>query len=156
MTRWAQNTCGAFTLVELMAVVVLLALVSALGAVGLSNTGGRARLDTAAATLLYADRSARLLAQRHGSLELGLSRDGATLSITTAFDAARIRVYELPRGTRVELLGAHSAEPVQAIVLDARGRGDDYLARILLGERAESWSVAGLTGWVTRSEGGPP
>ncbi|MCC7389646.1 MAG: type II secretion system protein [Phycisphaerales bacterium] len=140
---------GAFTLIESLAVVVLLAIAVSTLAVGLTPSADLAAILDARSAALDADARARALARRG---EPVLLRPGAgDLTITVESDAGAVPLVrrELPRGITVSVLATDMDRPVGTIRFGADGRSEDYLLRIASSHlSAETW-IAGLTGYAS-------
>jgi prepilin-type N-terminal cleavage/methylation domain-containing protein len=133
----------AFTLIELLAVLVILGVVTALGLGGLAaadSTSKRQSLDSALRDL---DAKARLIARMRGA-------------VIFEFDDTQIRVRErnssetqwiLPIPGDAQVL-AHSLDgsQVQSILIDAAGRSMDVRITRRWGDLSRHWSLEGLTG----------
>lgn len=162
-------TRRGFTLIELVAVIALIGLI--VGATAWSMTG-RVRGSTRAnvvSRLAFADRMARLAAQRlgrPGSLRFDLAEQRVSRSMD-GDGRSELHSLPLPRGVRIERVmvagrevSADTRDAVVTIPMSSGGRSATYAVRILfadadpqaadgLGPRG-GWIVfAGLTGQVT-------
>lgn len=137
---------GGLTLIETLAVVVLLGITAATTLTHLSGATDSARLREAGAIVRDADARARLLAQSEGPLFLELDADRGAVSVRDPGGRVLL-ARELPARVRVEAVDENS-QPIEQIVIDARGRSGDYTIVATLGDRRDAWRVAGLTGWI--------
>ena len=138
----------SFTLIETLAIVVLLAMVASIGAVGLSGTNDIARVREALAVIEATDADARTIARSQGHAMVSLSRDRSTIVIESGDD--RILIRPLPKRVRAHLVAAESDQPIHTIRFDPAGRTRDYTVILELGGQRSSIRIAGLTGWVTQ------
>ncbi|MEO1535921.1 MAG: prepilin-type N-terminal cleavage/methylation domain-containing protein [Planctomycetota bacterium] len=137
-------TPRSFTLLETLAVLVLLGLVAG---------WGLAAIDRSASPQLAADRyeaidaRARLLARTDGPQVLVLEGTRAQLG---SFDAAaKARAFDLGAALRVE----SNDQPVDRIVYDRLAQSVDFTV-YAEGNEAEILRVYGLTGWTELLSGG--
>lgn len=143
------------TLIELLAVVVLLGLVMALGAPRLASSAGAAEMTAFEAAWRDLDAKARLLARNgHPMVTLRLMPDQRALVLQRGRDE-RVSSAAVPPTMSVELRRGGS-ESVSVITFDARGCSPDYTVRIGVtdGPLHRSWRAAGLTGWIERDDPG--
>lgn len=138
----------AYTLVEVLAVTVLLGLVASLGIPPLLRSIAGDPLERAAGQLVLAYRDARAQAYGHRvrfALEpwgfSAASRDGLPAGLPEA---------HLPDGIRVAWTCA--GRPVGVLDLDARGHGLDAGVVLRRDERAVGFMVDGLTGQWRRTD----
>lgn len=143
-----------FTLIELIATLVLLTLVASLSIVILTPNSRDATIETTAAAVQRVDAQARLEALRVGPVRLGVNSAGDAITATyleaVAGHARWDSTVEVPEPN--ELIEFRplpdDTEARSAIVIDGAGRSPDY--RVTIGS-AERWAVveiAGLTGWA--------
>lgn len=138
-----------------MSVIALLALVSAIGATGLSAAAAASGLDGAVAAIEAADRSARLLAVREGSLRLArVDEGGATVIVND--QGTLIRRIEMPRGATVSFSSPANGSALEFVEFDARGRSEDYFVSTTVGGQLAALRIAGLTGWVAEVRSNSP
>lgn len=153
-----------FTLIEMLAVVVILALAASALAVGLAQTAHAADWSQAAAEVGRFDRLTRLLARTEGALEVSV--DGSTLVArnktsallgsseivvaghSTATNARENTGLELDRGSELGL----RREVVATVAIDSCGRSIDFAYRLTDGTRVRRVHVAGLTGFIWTEE----
>ncbi len=139
----------AFTFIELLSVVVLLALAASVGAVAVAGASDSARIRSAAAMLRGLDSRARLSAQTGGPVVIESSDDGRIVSVRREHDVlSRIK---LPDGVRVCLADPEGVRVVHAVRIGSHGRCGDYGFVLRHGEIVSRWTVNGATGWVTGS-----
>lgn len=137
------------TLIEMLAVVTLLALTVSLLTASFAGSVGAARLREAASIVREADARARLRSRTTGPIRLTLSEDRSALLLRTDESAdGGPAPIKLPEFARAFLLSADGTAPLGSIRFDRLGRSRDYRIRIELGELARSLHIAGLTGWI--------
>lgn len=140
----------AFTLLECMAAVVLLAMAAATVVVRVSPSVESAWVDDARSVVLDADARARVLAARGAGTTLELN-DGRVM-IRVGNDDSPVVGRWLPDGMAVSLLTPDTHEAVTAIRVDRLGQSPDYVLLVeAAGMRSETL-VAGLTGYAFPTE----
>lgn len=144
-----ENAPG-FTVIELLAVVSLLSLVMALGAVRLGVATDEAHLSRALADLLEMDARARLLGRSDGAVSLSLESEPKRLVLVRARGGDVLQSTVLPRDASVRLTDPGSRAPLNEIRFDRAGRSCDYEVEVRLGEHQARRTVAGLTGLVEK------
>lgn len=151
--RWRLR---ALTLIEMLAVVCLVALAAVLTLTGLGAASADAQLRAALSECRQFDARLRLLARADGPVMITVTDEGHLLRAGHAgggeTTAPMMRVLA-PSGWSVRLLDSEG-NPISQLLIDARGCSDDYMLEL----RAEEGSdgspesrrlrVAGLTGWV--------
>lgn len=144
----------AFTLIELLAVLVVLGMAVSVAAVGLSSRSVEAHLSDAVSSIASLDASARVLARKGHVTELRYNdADGRlqlinrccedAISIERGLsDRITLETWERPMGT-----------PIESVIVDSRGQSVDYQVRVSSGKLSFALTFAGLTGWyeTTRS-----
>jgi prepilin-type N-terminal cleavage/methylation domain-containing protein len=137
----------AFTLIELLAVLVILGVVTALGLGGLAAADTSSKRQSFDSALRDLDAKARLLARMHGA-------------VVVEFEEAQIHVRErtslatrwnLPIPDDAQVL-AHSLDgsQLQSVLIDAAGRTMDVRITRHWGDLSRHWSLEGFTGTWTR------
>lgn len=148
---------GGFTLVEMLAVLVVLAIAASILGVSLARADDAAAVEHAESQLCSADAQARLLARSSGgAVVLRIGSDGAGLErrvlakpeVDSQIIALRPRVTVVLRAD-----GQFSAQPAQDLYIDRLGRSGDAEFDILLEARLKRrLRVFGLTGQFIRVE----
>ncbi|MEL6396630.1 MAG: type II secretion system protein [Planctomycetota bacterium] len=133
-----------FTLLETIAVVVLLGLATSTLAVSLAGPAEAARLRGAESLFLDFDRRARHAAVREGPVRLAV-RDGLLELTGDTDDPTILASRPLPDGIGIEFGGVENE-----LRIDALGRSEDYRIRITSENDEIRLRVAGLTGWHER------
>ena len=140
------------TLIEMLAVVTLLALTVSLVTASFVGSIDSARLREAESIVRDTDARARLRARTTCPVRLSADRSSLVLQCDelgvhepTSNEPAPIA---LPDHARVFLLSADGTEPLSSIRFDKLGRSRDYRVRIELGESSRTLHIAGLTGWI--------
>lgn len=155
MTRRAGVLERSFTLIELLAVIVLLGLISGVGLVSLGSADGMARRHQFDAALQALDREARLRARIEGGTLLLIDEDDQ--------DAMVVRLVATNSGEELKRLTLTpqsieyrdpGGELLEEIRFDAVGRSVDFVVTRRDGDEARQWQVAGVSGWW-RQEGLP-
>jgi len=144
--------CRALTLIELLAVVVILGLVLGIGVTNLSAAHAEAQLERCASAWRTLDAEARiLLMQRRDRPLLRLKVDEFHRRVVLS--AGEVDVFDsiaLPEGVEARLLVDGSTGSVG---FDRRGCSPDYVFELRTPDRTRRWNVEGLTGWIhERSE----
>jgi type II secretory pathway pseudopilin PulG len=145
----------AFTLVETLAVIALVALAVMFGAVHLSGATRRARLDAALHVLAQADAMARTRALSGEPTVLCIESEGVEVVVLerrSGMDASRQR---LPSGF---LAGYSSLDGhrLPCLEFDAEARCADHERVLTTGGRvAAAVRVSGVTGWSEPVGGAP-
>lgn len=140
--RWQHP---AFTLIETLVVVLLLAMVSTAVVTSVSAPAERARFDGAVRAVLELDAIGRAEAQRTGPISL--SSQPAELLLRNADDDV---VFSREVGTAIVHIETQLDGDI--VEINTLGRSDDYIVTVTLGPLTERWAVAGLTGWVERDD----
>jgi prepilin-type N-terminal cleavage/methylation domain-containing protein len=153
----SQSNRQGFTLIELMAVVVIMALLTSAAAFSFSDALRAARFSEAQQLIRGLDASARLSARGSGAevaivfdLDEGkLSRREKGRDGPASYEAWLPASYKIDR---VRVGNQISSEGEVAIVVSASGIGRTYAVR-LAGPGSQRWLLfAGLTGQITQVE----
>lgn len=154
MMRPSQDNRRAITLLEMLAVIVLVALIAGTSVVGLGGIEHGASTQRAAAQLQGLDAQARLLAQvekRMVVLSLNAQRDTASLQLFDTTGASTVVTsIMMPAGVSVRLDDGQ----VASIVFDRAGCSRDYSCHLQHDDARAAWHVAGLTGLITNARDG--
>jgi type II secretory pathway pseudopilin PulG len=149
------------TLIELLAVIVIVATATGVLATGFGARNGDARLRETAASLRDLDARARLLAQTllrkdaaapgpasggPHAVTLTLAADGRELWVV-ASGGMRLASVEIPKGIEARLTLARDGQQA-SIGFDRLGRSPDYECELRGERRALRLRVAGLTGLI--------
>lgn len=145
-----------FTLLELIAVMVVMALLAAATVYSLSGHVGRARVATALEMLSACDRLARQDAvrfQRYVLLEVDTDSGTVTWHAAQGDRAARPR--RLPGSVAIEQVrteqGRSSGGVRLEVLIHPRGTSDTYALKLSGPDEAGPWLLlAGITGQATR------
>ncbi|MEI7835332.1 MAG: prepilin-type N-terminal cleavage/methylation domain-containing protein [Planctomycetota bacterium] len=160
----------AFTLLEVMAVVTLLALLAGATAWSLADDARRSSRAKVVADVAHVDRMARLAAQRCGEpcrLQFDLIHQQVCRFIGSGERVESAHSMTLPRNCRIDKVATPASGPsgergdTIAIAFSSGGRGDSYAVRVVFENGAADkgageglprsvWIVfAGLTGQMT-------
>ena len=134
-----------FTLLEVLAVVILFSLVASVLTVHLAAASESATFRAAASRLRDMDARARLFARTSGPLVLSLQDQGRSLLLSQVDTGASLLRVDLGEGAAVEI---ETDPPRRWILFDRSGRSVDYELALASGEREARWQVAGTTGWM--------
>ncbi|QKK07503.1 MAG: prepilin-type N-terminal cleavage/methylation domain-containing protein [Planctomycetota bacterium] len=140
----------AFTLLECMAAVALLALTAATVAVRVSPSVESARMDDARSTVLDADARARVLASRGAEVTLAVV-DGRVLVWVGGGESPAVDRW-LPDGVAVSLLNPDSREAIAKLRVDRLSQSPDYILSVESAGGRSGTLVAGLTGYAFAEE----
>lgn len=141
--------CAGFTLLEVLAVVALLSMVTAALTVHLASVSESARFRAAEARLLDLDARARLLARSATTVLLAVADGGRALTLSEVRTGAPLARVDLDEGASVTL----EVEPNQSwVLIDRLGRSVDYELELQSGEQKSRWSIAGGSGWTETVE----
>lgn len=142
-TKVAKRT-SAFTLIECLAVVALLALAVATLAAGLAPSAAEARIRDAKSVVLDLDARARALAMQGEPVVLLASKGRVTVRVGSATTSER----ELPRTIEVVLTEPGTGTPLDGVRIDTWGRSSDYAILLHSGDRRARTLVSGLSGYA--------
>lgn len=145
-----MRTRRAFTLIETLVVVVVIALAAALGAHSLSSASRSAQWKAAEAAVARFEARARLYARTDAPVEIALFVDGSTL-VARARDGATVLVLDLPSSTGATLVDDNGT-PIAVLAIDRLGRSRDATYRLEIDGEILSLDVAGLTGQVVSAD----
>lgn len=139
---------AAFTLIETLTVLMLLAIAFASFATGLNASDVNGRFHSAIASIQRLDRQARQLARTSG--------DGVTLVFANWYETSEARVVCVVDEDRQVALRTTLPTPMRLdvtprrfnrrIFIDRSGRSVDYELELEWRERHARWRVFGLTG----------
>jgi prepilin-type N-terminal cleavage/methylation domain-containing protein len=158
--RWANGGRPAFTLIEVTAVLVLMAVLAGAAVVALAGPRGRAVSADAVAQVAFADgqvRRAAVAADRPQALVIDLTAGRLSRAAAAAADAAAVTLVDLPRGVRVArvLLGADVIDFGQVRVpVSAGGVSRSYAVELSTPAGPRWLVVAGLTGQASPAADG--
>lgn len=152
---WPNKTTDrrALTLIEALAVVVLIGIVTAAVGVGLGQRSADAELRSFAARCNELDARARLLAPTIGKGVLRLEVDAERGIVMVRHEREPILVLEVPHGVRLALLVGEIEHTF--VVIDRAGRSPDYELRLGVADQSHRWRIHGLTGAWQRMEDVP-
>ena len=121
----------AFTLIECLAVVALIALAASVVAVGLAPGAAEARLRDARSVVLDVDARARALAQRGGGVVLCIDEGRVVAALDD--EARPIIARELPDGVRATIVDPRSGRTLAGVRVDRCGESPDYVVTVRAG-----------------------
>lgn len=144
--RSAQH---AFTLIEVLAVIVIVSMVAGVATVGLAAASDSARLRAAAAQWRDLDARARLFSRSLGPVVMSVGYQRNAVTLHSVGSNERLTAVVLPDGVWGQL---RVDPPTQSIVFDRLGRSMDYDVEVRTAQRVIHWRVWGLTGLITESK----
>lgn len=142
MSRPATSVARAFTLVECLAVVALMALVVDVLAVGLTPSTAHARIREARSAILDADARARVLARSGEAVFLRVEPRRAVVER----GGEPVLVRDLPAALDVALCEPASRVAIPAVRFGTQGLGPDYVILLRSEDASSGTLVCGLTG----------
>ena len=151
-TERVGRSASAFTLVELLAVLILLSMAASLGLAMLAGAGNKHDAARTVAALRSADTAARLRAMLNGHVTLRfVRRDQDSLADAIVLEAdlhdSRSRRFEL--AAPAALTPAQGDAPESMLFFDGRGETRDYAVAIFDGSHRQAVAFNGLTGHMT-------
>ncbi|MCC6910353.1 MAG: prepilin-type N-terminal cleavage/methylation domain-containing protein [Phycisphaerales bacterium] len=145
---------GGFTLVEMLAVVMLLGLVSSVAVVSLAGADETGALQSARWGFVNLDAQARLAARTDGAAVVIRLLDGgarAVASVTPASEGAWSASFDCPRSTLARFFERDGGQELDGIIIDRTGRSADVSVQVFSASgRSERWFIHGLTGEISR------
>jgi len=137
----------AFTLVEMLVVLVLMGMIAAAIAPNLAGTTQRTQLDQLIAELIDLDAQARVASSAHMAcyIEYDDFQEQIVLRVIDE-QAVDVQTIDIPGFVTVEL-EKNSEQGAPVVVFDRLGHTSDYSYTIILEEAMIRLSVNGLTGW---------
>lgn len=151
MSRRSECRC-AFTLVEVMLAIVLIALTASLGAVGLTNADRSARIDRTVASALDADAHGRLAARGEHGVLLNHTQTATSHELVLQRGEDRMLELEIPHGIELTWIDPESGVRLSYLEFDRIGQSRDYLLRVSGGAHTQFWRISGQTGWAQEIE----
>ncbi|GEM_PF-3039546 len=149
---------GGFTLVEMLAVVVLLGLTSSVAVVSLSRADEAGAFQSARWGFVNLMGQARLAAQSEGgAVAIQLLDDGARLTaqVTPASQRGWAASFDLPASTSIRFFEGTTSggRALDGLLIDRTGRSADVTVQISNASgRSARWFVYGLTGEISRAD----
>jgi prepilin-type N-terminal cleavage/methylation domain-containing protein len=139
----------AFTLIELLAVIVIVSMVAGTATMGLAATSQWVRLHAAAARWRDLDAHGRLFSRSLGPVVMSLDEGSNEIRLLEVRSGEVLSRVSLPRGVSGRI---HAPEASRSVVFDHLGRTIDYQVELRSNDRAIGWQVHGLTGLITEAE----
>jgi type II secretory pathway pseudopilin PulG len=140
------------TLIETLAVIVIISLVAGATIVNLSAASARAELRCTMATIRDMDARARLMGRSGNSVVLTPTEQRDGLLLVTERENELLSTVPMPSGVRVRLQIDGGEAAVQ---FDAVGRSVDYELLLEQQDSVRILRVCGLTGLIREAEEGP-
>jgi type II secretory pathway pseudopilin PulG len=142
------------TLIEVLAVVCIIALAAALTLAGLGAANADAQVRAALAQCRQLDARSRLLARADGPVVISVAEDLLCADHAGADEVAAPMLRVLPPDDWAFHLLDAQGNALPQLLVDARGCSDDYTIALRSGKVGEGPSdsrrlrIAGLTGWI--------
>ncbi len=137
---------GGFTLIELLAVIVIVTLATGIVTVGLASAKTSAQLRGAVAQWRTLDARARTLSRALGPVTMRYEKEPQRLQLARVESDELLAKIQLPKKVHADLVTEH---PTDTIVFDRLGRTPDYDVQMMIDDRVVAWHVCGLTGYIT-------
>lgn len=155
-----RRSVRAFTLIELMAVVVIASLVTAMGAIGIGGVMRQTQFQRTVAGFMQMDVRARLHARMGGVATQmvidPLARKAKVVEVATDTDAIELSRVELPFDVAVTLELPRevpsSNSTAMVVTFDRLGCSIDYAVQLRDGVSGRRLEVSGLTGSIRAAE----
>ena len=144
----SRERVPGFTLIEVLAVIVIISLVAGVCTVALASTAQSARLNAAAARWRDLDAHARLFARTVGPVTMSLNESATAVRLHRRGSQELASELRLPPGARGRLRADQSSD---SVLFDSFGRSVDYEVEMYTDDRLLKWRVLGMTGAI-RSE----
>ncbi len=133
------------TLVEVLAVVLILSLAAGLATFSLAASSEAARLHAAISQWRDLDARARLHGRIREAVTMSLNDEGTAVRLHAIGSPEPLALVELPAG----FTGQVRADPDgDSVTFDRRGRSADYQVELIVGNRTMRWQVLGISGLV--------
>lgn len=150
-----RSRCG-FTLIEMLAVVVLLGLITSVAVVSLAGADETGAFQAAQWSIVNLDAQARLAARTEGDVVvIRLLDDGASVAahVTPTSEGGWSASFDCPRSVFIRFFEGEGGQEVDGILIDRTGRSADVTVQISNESgRAERWFIHGLTGEIRRDD----
>ena len=143
-----MTNARGFTLLEVLAVIVLVSLVLGVTLPGLGASSALAHQRRAVAEVRDFDARARLHARAGGPVVLALEEEGRVLSLRRWPRGELLARTAWGGDVAVELRDEADDDEVY---FDRAGRSADYDVVVRSDERVARWQVAGWTGWIVEA-----
>ena len=128
------------TLIEVMAVVTLLAIAAAMATAGLSGAHEAVQLQEAASVFRNADAHARFLTSTGDQVILRIGEESNTVELRSD-GMDEVRTFRLGRHVSARLLDRAGDARIDVVRIDRRGQSTDYRVSLLVGERTGTLRV---------------
>lgn len=152
----ATSHAGGFTLVEMLAVVMLLGLIASVAVVSLTRADGASAMQSARWGLINLDARARLAARTEGCGVIVRSVENGSRLVADVRSTADDRwtsSVDLRTGVRIAFFNGQDGrgEAASALLIDRTGRSADMTVEISIQSGpSEQWLLYGLTGQFRR------
>lgn len=145
--------CRSFTLIETLAVIVVLSLIAGTAIVQLSAVNDGMLIESIASQIRDLDAKARLLSRTGEACQLSFNADSHSLILHGSSSAEAIASVHWPQHLRVEM--QTDTDVATVIEFDRFGRSIDYTILLATDASVRTWRVAGLAGYFTAQETAP-
>lgn len=139
-----QRVHRAFTLIELLTVVVILSMTAGMGLVAISNVHDEATLERIGFEWRELDARSRIVARQVRSRPVLTIEDG----IIEAEGVGESALVAIPVPDDVEAQFEVDGLADDRVSFDARGCSPDYTFSLRSAERRKAWRTSGESGWI--------
>jgi type II secretory pathway pseudopilin PulG len=139
------------TLIEVLAVITILALAAGVLGGGVLEGSRGHRLRQAEGSVREIDDLARLLARRGQPTIISIAERGTAIVARKLESRHQMARRELPEGVTARLEADHDGY----VLVSGGGASRDYAVHLSLGDRQSRIAVAGATGWIIRERDDP-
>lgn len=147
MTTTALSFRGrGYTVLELLAVIVIMALAAGFMLPSLASADDSAQCKAIAAKLRDLDHKARLLARSEGRVDLMFDDDRRAFILREHDSSQQLMSVAVERDATLELT---TDSTDQIVVFDRTGRSADYAFAVTSGAHRAAFRVTGATGLLT-------
>jgi prepilin-type N-terminal cleavage/methylation domain-containing protein len=146
--RRSHLQSAAFTLIELLAVIVIVSMVASAATVGLAATSESARLHAAAARWRDLDTRGRLFSRSLGPVVMSVDESGHKIGLRRLPSGEMLSAVSLPKTVTGRIEAPNGSRSIR---FDRLGRTVDYQVELRTSNRVMGWQVNGLTGLMTES-----
>ena len=136
----------SFTLIELLAVIVIITLTAGTVTVGLASANIGAQLQAAVSRWCNLDGRARTLSRALGPITMRHEVQRPLVRLSLIDSNERLAEIALPRNVIARLT---TDRPTDTVDFDRLGHTPDYDVQIVIDDRVVAWHVCGLTGYIT-------
>ena len=141
-----RTASRSFTLIELLAVIVIITLTAGTVSVGLVSANTSAQLQTAVSQWRDLDARARTLSRALGPVTMRYQVQRTLVQLSILESGELLAEITLPRNVSARVV---TEGPTDTVIFDRLGRSLDYNVTLTLDNSIIAWHVCGLTGYIT-------